>query len=62
MPFGAAWVSSKWVGAALAGESGNGAATVLVEDLAELVAGVGQDASGGDLVGLVELCGAPHNQ
>jgi hypothetical protein len=47
-------VSSERVGAALAGEPGKGAATVLVEDLAELVAGVGQNAGRGDLVGLVE--------
>ena len=53
-PFGAAWVSSERVGAALAGEPGKNAATIVIEDLAELVAGVGQDASGSDLVGLVE--------
>jgi len=53
----AAWWSASWrrrseprgarserVGAALAGEPGNNAATIVVEDLAELVAGVGQDA------------------
>jgi len=51
---GRAQVSSERVGAALAGEPGKNAATIVVEDLAELVAGVGQDAGGGDLVGLVE--------
>ena len=47
-------VSLERVGAALAGEPGKDAATIGVEDLAELVAGVGEDAGGGDLVGLVE--------
>jgi len=53
-PFGAAWVRSERVGATLAGEPGKDAATIVVEDLAELVAGVDQDAGRGDLVGLVE--------
>ena len=53
-PLGAAWVRSERVGAALAGEPGKDAATIVVEDLAELVAGVGQDAGRGDLVSLVE--------
>jgi hypothetical protein len=47
-------VRSERVGAALAGEPGDNAATIVVEDLAELVAGVGQDARRSDLVGLVE--------
>jgi hypothetical protein len=45
-----AQVSSERVGVAVAGEPGKNAATIGVEDLAELVAGVGQDASGGELV------------
>jgi hypothetical protein len=48
-----ALISSERVGAALAGEPGKDAATVVVEDLRELVAGVCQDAGGGDLIGLV---------
>ena len=46
--------SSEQVGAAPAGEPGKDAATIGVEDLAELVADVGQDAGRGGLVGLVE--------
>ena len=43
---------SERVGAALAGEPDKDAATVIVEDLRELVGGVGQGAGGGDFVGL----------
>jgi hypothetical protein len=45
-------VSSERVGAALFGEASLDAPAVVVEDLAELVACVGQDAGRGDLVGL----------
>jgi hypothetical protein len=40
---------SERVGAALACEPGKNAATIVVEDLSELVAGMGQDAGRGDL-------------
>ena len=53
-PFEAAWVRSERVGATLAGEPGKDTATIVVEDLAELVASVGQNAGRGDLVGLIE--------
>ena len=53
-PRGARAVSSERVRAALAGEPDKDAATIVVEDLAELVAGMGQDAGRGDLGGLVE--------
>jgi hypothetical protein len=41
-------VSSERVGASLSGEPSEDAATVVVEDLVELVACVGQDAGGGN--------------
>ena len=53
-PRGARAVSLERVRAALAGEPDKDAATIVVEDLAELVAGMGQDAGRGDLGGLVE--------